>query len=124
MNDKYVSLGARIARERKRLGYTQAQVATLCEVSRVQWGRYEREDSELGGRVLKAFGELGASVSYILTGEDSTSKLVAKPHDAGNMIARVIADEEWEMIQMYRKLDSSNKEVIKAMVTALPESKK
>ncbi len=122
MNDKYVSLGARIARERKRLGYTQAQVATLCEVSRVQWGRYEREDSELGGRVLKAFGDLGANVSFILTGEQSTNKLIANPRVNNDIRPKAISEDEWELIQMYRRLDTSNQEVIKAMAKALPEA--
>lgn len=112
MNDKYVSIGKRIANERKRLGYTQQQAADLCEVSRVQWGRYEREDSELGGRVLKAFADLGASVSYILTGEASTSKLVGKFVDKEDTKPVSLSDEEWEMIQMYRKLNNDQKKTL------------
>lgn len=122
MNDKYVSLGDRVASERKRLGYTQAQVAALCEVSRVQWGRYEREESELGGRVLKAFGDLGANVNFILTGEQSTNKLIANPRINNDLNPQPISDDEWELIQMYRRLDISNKGVIKAMVKALPDA--
>lgn len=67
-NDKYVALGARVKEERVRLGLTQEQAAEKCEVTRVQWGRYERGLSDFSGRVLKAFVSLGADEGYILLG--------------------------------------------------------
>ena len=53
--DTYDSIPDRIKAERKRLSLTQIEAAEKCEVTRVQWGRYERGESEFGGRVLKAF---------------------------------------------------------------------
>lgn len=65
--------GLRIKDERNRLRLSQAEVADKCNVSRVQWGRYERDENRLDGDVLKKFGELGADVNYILTGSREVS---------------------------------------------------
>lgn len=66
--DTYDSIPDRIKAERKRLSLTQIEAAEKCEVTRVQWGRYERGESEFGGRVLKAFIAIGADGAYILGG--------------------------------------------------------
>ena len=58
----------RIKEERKRLKYTQQEIADLCGVHRVQWGRYERGEQGFDGQPLRTFGEFGADISYILTG--------------------------------------------------------
>lgn len=114
MNDKYVSLGKRIANERKRLGYTQEEIAQLCEVSRVQWGRYEREESELKGRVLKVFCELGANAGYIFTGQKSTLNIIGKisTKPISNKPEQ-LSDDEWKMIQMYRLMNHDKKITLK-----------
>jgi transcriptional regulator with XRE-family HTH domain len=67
-DDKYVSLGERVKAERVRLNLTQQEVAERCEVTRVQWGRYERGLSDFSGRVLKAFVAIGADEGYITFG--------------------------------------------------------
>lgn len=67
--DTYDSIPSRIKAERKRLALTQVEAAEKCEVTRVQWGRYERGESEFGGRVLRAFIALGADGQYILSGQ-------------------------------------------------------
>lgn len=61
--------GLRVKEERTRLNLSQAEVAEKCNVSRIQWGRYERNENRLDGEVLKRFGGLGADVNYILTGQ-------------------------------------------------------
>nr|WP_298892208.1 helix-turn-helix transcriptional regulator [uncultured Acinetobacter sp.] len=82
--DTYDSVSARIKIERKRLSLTQAEAASLCEVTRVQWGRYERGESEFGGRVLKAFGAVGAEIGYILTGKRTNLKEMEQPLEVVN----------------------------------------
>lgn len=121
MNDKYVSKGDRIAIERKRLGYTQQQIAELCEVTRVQWGRYERGDSELGGRVLKHFVELGASASFILTGEKSDVQEIGKIKES-DVEQVVLTKDEITMIQMYRGLSDKQRETLKQTARLFGES--
>ena len=84
--DTYDSVSARIKIERKRLSLTQAEAASLCEVTRVQWGRYERGDSEFGGRVLKAFGAIGAEIGYILTGKRKNLEDLEQPLEVVNAL--------------------------------------
>lgn len=59
---------ARLQEERKRLGFSQADAASNCGVSREVWGRYERGAAVPGGEVLHAFAHLGADIQFILTG--------------------------------------------------------
>lgn len=61
----------RVKEERKRLGLTQEEAAEKCGIRRQQWIRYEKGTSEFDGEALRNFGEAGASISYILTGERS-----------------------------------------------------
>lgn len=65
------SKAPRIKEERKRLGFTQAEMAEKCGVKRLQWVRYEKGEQDLSGDVLAAFGKQGADVIYILTGNSS-----------------------------------------------------
>lgn len=98
----------RIKSERKRIGYTQQQIADLCEISRVQWGRYERGASVLGGRVLKVFVGLGANLHYLLTGENSQTELV------GQIMSEVtLTDDELDIINLYRKLEQSKRTTLR-----------
>lgn len=61
--------GARLKYERTRLDFTQEQIAEKCEISRVQWGKYEREVAKPSKRVLKKLENLGADISYIVSNE-------------------------------------------------------
>ncbi len=73
MEDNFLlSRGVRVKEERMRLSLTQQQCADACGVSRVQWGKYERDVNALDGEVLKRFIALGADGSYILGGIKSS----------------------------------------------------
>ncbi len=63
--------GPRIAEERKRLGFSQAEVAQICGVSREMWGKYERSKATMGTEVLSNFTQAGADAVFILTGQRS-----------------------------------------------------
>lgn len=69
---------SRIKEERKRLGLTQQQAAERCGIRRQQWIRYEKGTSEFDGEPLRKFGEAGARVAYILTGESSNVRLIGQ----------------------------------------------
>lgn len=58
--------GERIASERKRLGLKQQEAATRCEVSRVMWGRYERNEAIPGMEVMERFAAIGAKPGVLL----------------------------------------------------------
>ena len=65
-NQTNLSVGARIAAERKRLGLKQQEVAASCEVSRVMWGRYERDEAVPGLEVMERFAAIGAKPAVLL----------------------------------------------------------
>lgn len=58
----------RLREERVRLGHSQDAIASMCGISRVMWGKYERDISEPTSSVLAALAGAGADVTYILTG--------------------------------------------------------
>ena len=91
--DTYDSIPDRIKAERKRLSLTQIEAAEKCEVTRVQWGRYERGESEFGGRVLKAFIAIGADSAYILGGVRGGTEHERKQFNAMLNTADLVADE-------------------------------
>nr|WP_309594683.1 hypothetical protein [Moraxella osloensis] len=107
----------RIKSERKRLGYTQQQIADICEISRIQWGRLERGDSVLGGRVLKAFVTAGANLNYLLTGEDSQTELMGQI-----MFEMALSKEEHKIVLLYRELTIEQKNLISETMKLLKNS--
>lgn len=61
--------GSRLKYERVQLDLTQEQIAEQCEISRVQWGKYEREVATPSRRVMNKLDKMGLDTAYILTGE-------------------------------------------------------
>jgi transcriptional regulator with XRE-family HTH domain len=102
--------GERLREERKRLGFTQQEMAELLGVQQVMPGRYERGQAAPGGDVLVAFAANGGDVQYVLTGKRSSHALTS--------------DEE-ELLTSYRALDIRGKAGMLGMVEGLapPSSK-
>ncbi len=76
-----------------RLSLTQQQCADACGVSRVQWGKYERDVNGLDGEVLKRFIALGADGAYILGGVRGGTEHERKQFNAMLNTADLVADE-------------------------------
>lgn len=72
MQEEFVTntnlLFARLKEERKRLKLTQEVVASMCNVARETWGRYESGAITPGAEVLAEFAKHNADVAYILSG--------------------------------------------------------
>nr|WP_286171169.1 MULTISPECIES: helix-turn-helix transcriptional regulator [Pseudomonadota] len=102
------SRGERVKNERKRLGLTQQEIANICGVHRVQWGRYERGEQGLDGEPLKKFGETGASISYILTGERSNVTPVGHIVSPNNDKV----DDESELVNLFRSMNASQQRLL------------
>lgn len=67
--EEIFAFGKRLAEERNRLGYTQNSLATLMvKTSRTQI-KYESGETMPDGLYLIKLYQLGADVTYILTGE-------------------------------------------------------
>ncbi|MFB2539057.1 MULTISPECIES: helix-turn-helix domain-containing protein [unclassified Acinetobacter] len=104
------SRGERIKAERKRLNLTQQQVADACDVHRVQWGRYERGEQGLDGEPLKKFGTLGASISYILTGEHSNVTSVGQVKPVDKVSSFSSAEEE--LLNLFRMMNVNQRKIL------------
>lgn len=65
----------RLRTERERLGFTQAELALRMGQSRKSQGRYESGERAPDWDYLDSFLQIGADISYILTGERSTSPM-------------------------------------------------
>ncbi|MDO8713704.1 MAG: helix-turn-helix domain-containing protein [Polynucleobacter sp.] len=61
-------LGLRLRAERKRLGYTQVELAKLAGLSIVTYQQYERGEYEPKLNVLNKLGKLGCDIHLILFG--------------------------------------------------------
>lgn len=110
MSDVFFQLfPPRLAEERQRLKLTQAQAATLCDVSRDVWGKYERGETAPGSQVLFHFAAHGADVSYLLTGVRSSG--------AG------MSDEECSLLERFRNLPVNVQEHLKGLAQALPAAR-
>lgn len=96
--------GDRLLEERKRLGFTQQEMAELIGVQQTMPGRYERGQASPGGDVLVAFAAIGGDVQYVLTGIRSSLALTS--------------DEE-ELLTGYRALDIRGKAGMLGMVDGL-----
>ncbi|MBF0309482.1 MAG: helix-turn-helix transcriptional regulator [Magnetococcales bacterium] len=67
-------IGDRLKEERIRLGLTQADLGVRCGVSRDAQTSYESGRRDMGTGYLAAIAEVGADVSYILTGVRSAKR--------------------------------------------------
>ena len=76
-----------------RLSLTQQQCVEACEVSRDQWGKYERDVNGLDGEVVKRFIALGADGAYILGGVRGGTEHERKQFNAMLNTADLVADE-------------------------------
>lgn len=62
------TIAARLKSERKRLSYTQAEMAKRCGISREIWCRYEQGCGLPGSEVLQSFLKAGGNVHFVLSG--------------------------------------------------------
>jgi transcriptional regulator with XRE-family HTH domain len=61
--------GARLKQERKRLAYTQAEIAKLSGVSVVTYQQYEREEFAPRLPYLNPLAKLGVDIRFVMFGE-------------------------------------------------------
>lgn len=97
------SIGARLKELRKTLGLNQTEVAEMCGVSQVMWGKYERGDAIPGGEVLAQLALRKIDIVYILTGMPSQPVTPSIPQ---------ISPEEEAILERYRQADLRGKELI------------
>ena len=104
----------RLREERVRLGFNQDEIASICGVSRVMWGKYERDISEPTSSVLSALANAGADVTYILTGV----RTQALPE------VSALSRREQALLDNYRHSPDEGQRAIEATASALSQSTK
>lgn len=67
--------GFRLKHERTRLNLTQEEIAEKCGISRIQWGKYEREVVTPSKKVLKKLEELGIDIDYLISASTTNKKI-------------------------------------------------
>ena len=72
-----MSIGERIAEERKRLGFTQGAFAEKLGVSLSSQKRYETNDRAPNIHYIGAIADIGADVAYVMTGSHDRRKHLA-----------------------------------------------
>lgn len=92
----------RLKEQRKKLGYTQAQIAEICGVSGRMWGDYERGKYFPRNENLIAIEKAGIDVQYVMHGEQrSDFRQPEKP-----------SKEEQELLDLFRQASDLGRAVI------------
>lgn len=68
------TVGARLVTERKRLGFTQTEMAERCSVTRWAQLNFEKDTNLPGGAYLIAAHHIGVDILYVLTGTPPSYK--------------------------------------------------
>ena len=100
----------RLKEQRKKLGYTQAQIAEICGVSGRMWGDYERGKYFPRNENLIAIEKAGIDVQYVMYGEQSSD--FRQPEIT-------LSAEEQELLTQFRQLSQDGKTAIFSMLSAL-----
>ena len=85
--------GARLRLERKRLGYTQAEIAKLSGVSVVTYQQYEREEFEPRLGYLNQLANLDVDIRHVMFGESSKPRVSSlHPRELELMAFQLVQD--------------------------------
>ncbi|MBI3727069.1 MAG: helix-turn-helix transcriptional regulator [Burkholderiales bacterium] len=109
-SEELFTIGARLAEERDRLGYSQkALAANLEKTSRTQI-KYELGETTPDAAYFSRLDKLGGDIYYIITGKRSSNN---------------IEKDALEVIEGYRNLDVRGKAGVLALISGMapPESK-
>ena len=96
----------RLKNERIRLGFTQAEIASKCGVSREMWGKYERGVAFAGSEVLFSLVAIGVDVGYLFSGEKNTIGMTK---------------EEASLIDDYRHMNEQGKAAVTTSARAMAQ---
>lgn len=99
--NQLVSIGSRLAEERKRKGLNQSAFAEIGGVSVKTQVLYEKAERVPDANYLAAIAEAGFDVLYILTGAPNAS---------------AVAGEEAAVLAGYRKLDARGRAGVLALI--------
>lgn len=93
----------RLKSECNRLGLTQTEIASKCNVSREMWGKYERGMVLAGSEVLFSLSEIGVDIGFLFSGVRSVP----------------LTETETALLEDYRESNKQGKEAIEKTASAL-----
>lgn len=102
-----MSFGTRLAEERNRLGFKQAEFAALVGTNVPKQSLYENDKRELRAAYLARLAEAGADVVYVLTGRRSA--------DGG------LGQGPSDLLTAYLALPAEMQQALEALARALRE---
>lgn len=100
-------IAERLKNERKRLGYTQKQIAEMIGISDPSWNRYEKYSAPFDSEVIWGLQQIGVDVIYILFG-------VRQVHSP-----MMVSDDFLQVFTLYNQLDSKGKACFMEMAEVL-----
>lgn len=100
----------RLKEERKKLGFTQAEAAEKCGISREMWGMYERGEYLPRSETLLSFEKIGININYLMTGEAQKTN-ISTP--------KAFSIEEQELLDIFRQLEAGDRHALKRQAQML-----
>jgi len=107
---------ARLVEERKRLGFSQEQIADKCGLSRKMWGNYESGKTYPGVDVLFVLLKEGGDITYIMTG----SRVGAEMQQD---LAPYHRTELEELADVYAKASENGKQALLSLARFIKDGK-
>lgn len=98
-----MAIGQRLKEERKRLKFTQMQLANFAETTKNSVLNYEKDTVNPTSVFFEKISAHGFDIQYILTGIRSDSSLT---------------DDEKEVLALYRSASDAIKQAVKAVLTS------
>lgn len=103
--EKINSIGTRLVYERKRLGYTQLEFATLGGVVRHTVALWEKDRKFPNAEFLAKIAELGVDINYVITGNRSKDDQ--------------LPSREKALLDNYRATDEEGRRLIERLALAV-----
>lgn len=95
-----VDVGARLRRERERLGLNVTELGALGGVNRNSQGEYESGKRPCSASYLVALREAGIDVAFLLTGERAIDRLESAEVELLDGFRRLAHDQQQAVIQL------------------------
>lgn len=102
-----LTIGNRLTRERKRLGYSQTALAIKLGRSKATQVKYESDETRPDAEYFLSMFELGADIHYIITGE---------------LLEALKEADERQLLKNYRAFDDRHKTLMQNLFKDIAKS--
>ena len=107
-----MAIGGRLKEERSRLGYSQTDFGALAGIGKTTQINYEKGSGSPDANYLAAVAKVGLDVLYVVTGQRSHA-----PADGLSLT-------EQEVLEHFRKMAESDKQVLQRLAYSLAAATK